>query len=98
MKDGFVIRKPTKIHSRSRARRMKEAKRKGRHSGYGMFYYGSCKYFCSNKVKRFTKKKLFLWVSLVMLMSAQFDVRFTFVEIIKVSFTIVIFSVKKCDF
>lgn len=35
VKDGFVIRKPTKIHSRSRARRMKEAKRKGRHSGYG---------------------------------------------------------------
>ncbi|XP_019163882.1 PREDICTED: 60S ribosomal protein L19-1-like [Ipomoea nil] len=35
VKDGFIIRKPTKIHSRSRARRMKEAKRKGRHSGYG---------------------------------------------------------------
>ncbi|KAG2405049.1 60S ribosomal protein [Vigna angularis] len=34
VKDGFIIRKPTKIHSRSRARRMKEAKRKGRHSGY----------------------------------------------------------------
>ena len=37
VKDGFIIRKPTKIHSRSRARRMKEAKRKGRHSGYGVF-------------------------------------------------------------
>lgn len=36
VKDGFIIRKPTKIHSRSRARRMKEAKRKGRHSGYGI--------------------------------------------------------------
>ncbi|KAK2418758.1 60S ribosomal protein L19-1 [Trifolium repens] len=35
VKDGFIIRKPTKIHSRSRARRMKEAKKKGRHSGYG---------------------------------------------------------------
>lgn len=35
IKDGFIIRKPTKIHSRSRARRMKEAKRKGRHAGYG---------------------------------------------------------------
>ncbi|XVF01569.1 hypothetical protein REPUB_Repub04eG0100300 [Reevesia pubescens] len=33
--NGFIIRKPTKIHSRSRARRVKEAKRKGRHSGYG---------------------------------------------------------------
>lgn len=38
VKDGFVIRKPTKIHSRSRARRMKEAKRKGRHSGYGILF------------------------------------------------------------
>lgn len=36
VKDGVIIRKPTKIHSGSRARRMKEAKRKGRHSGYGM--------------------------------------------------------------
>ncbi|KAG9150233.1 hypothetical protein Leryth_009805 [Lithospermum erythrorhizon] len=35
VKDGFIIRKPTKIHSRSRARRMKLAKMKGRHSGYG---------------------------------------------------------------
>ncbi|CAN4121024.1 unnamed protein product [Withania somnifera] len=35
VKDGFIIGKPTKIHSRSRARRMKEAKRKGRHSGHG---------------------------------------------------------------
>ncbi|CAN6559165.1 unnamed protein product [Malus baccata var. baccata] len=35
VKDGFIIRKPTKIHSRSRAHIMKEAKRKGRHSGYG---------------------------------------------------------------
>ncbi|XP_027367933.1 60S ribosomal protein L19-1-like [Abrus precatorius] len=35
VKDGFIIRKPTKIHSRSHARRMKEAKMKGRHSGYG---------------------------------------------------------------
>lgn len=38
VKDGFIIRKPTKIHSRSRARRMKEAKRKGRHSGYGILF------------------------------------------------------------
>ncbi|XP_020102514.1 60S ribosomal protein L19-3-like isoform X2 [Ananas comosus] len=35
VKDGFVIKKPMKIHSRSRARRAMEAKRKGRHSGYG---------------------------------------------------------------
>jgi large subunit ribosomal protein L19e len=35
IKDGFVIRKPTKIHSRSRARMSAEAKAKGRHTGYG---------------------------------------------------------------
>ena len=34
-KDGFVLRKPTKIHSRARARRHTEAKRKGRHQGTG---------------------------------------------------------------
>ena len=36
VKDGFIIRKPQKIHSRSRARRAHEAKQKGRHSGYGI--------------------------------------------------------------
>uniref|UniRef100_A0A8R7Q2N4 Ribosomal protein L19 n=1 Tax=Triticum urartu TaxID=4572 RepID=A0A8R7Q2N4_TRIUA len=35
VKDGFIIRNPQKIHSRSRARRAHEAKQKGRHSGYG---------------------------------------------------------------
>ncbi len=35
MKDGFVIRKPVKIHSRARARAAQEAKSKGRHTGYG---------------------------------------------------------------
>ena len=35
IKDGFVIRKPQKIHSRARARLSAEAKAKGRHSGYG---------------------------------------------------------------
>ena len=35
VKDGFVIRKPQKIHSRARARRAQEAKAKGRHTGYG---------------------------------------------------------------
>ncbi|KAL8137540.1 hypothetical protein V2J09_003541 [Rumex salicifolius] len=38
VKDDFIIRKPTKIHSRSRARRMKEAKRKGPvHKNAGVF-------------------------------------------------------------
>ena len=35
IKDGLVIRKPTKIHSRARARLSAEAKAKGRHTGYG---------------------------------------------------------------
>eukprot|EP01024_Parvocaulis_polyphysoides_P059804 TRINITY_DN6483_c3_g1_i1.p2 TRINITY_DN6483_c3_g1~~TRINITY_DN6483_c3_g1_i1.p2 ORF type:complete len:205 (-),score=28.23 TRINITY_DN6483_c3_g1_i1:109-696(-) len=35
IKDGFIIKKPTKIHSRSRARRKAAAKAKGRHTGYG---------------------------------------------------------------
>ena len=37
VKDGFVIRKPVKIHSRARARAAQEAKSKGRHTGYGEF-------------------------------------------------------------
>ena len=35
VKDGFVIKKPTVIHSRARARASAEAKSKGRHTGYG---------------------------------------------------------------
>lgn len=35
IKDGFIIRKPQKIHSRARARAAAEAKAKGRHTGYG---------------------------------------------------------------
>jgi len=35
VKDGFVIRKPVRIHSRARVRKLHEAKRKGRHSGLG---------------------------------------------------------------
>jgi len=35
VKDGFVIRKPQKVHSRFRANAWAEAKRKGRHTGHG---------------------------------------------------------------
>ena len=35
VKDGFVIKKHQTVHSRSRAQRWLEAKRKGRHMGYG---------------------------------------------------------------
>mmetsp|Transcript_2489 Transcript_2489/g.8346 ORF Transcript_2489/g.8346 Transcript_2489/m.8346 type:complete len:250 (-) Transcript_2489:300-1049(-) len=35
VKDGFVIRKPEKVHSRARANLYAEAKRKGRHTGPG---------------------------------------------------------------
>jgi len=35
VKDGFIIRKPQKIHSRARVRKRRIAKRKGRHTGVG---------------------------------------------------------------
>jgi large subunit ribosomal protein L19e len=35
IKNGFLLRKPTKIHSRSRVQKLHEAKRKGRHTGTG---------------------------------------------------------------
>ena len=35
VKDGFVIRKPVVVHSRARVIDRLEAKRKGRHTGYG---------------------------------------------------------------
>ena len=35
VKDGFIIRKPEKVHSRARTRAYKEAKKKGRHTGTG---------------------------------------------------------------
>jgi len=35
IKDGYVIRKPNAIHSRARVNKRNEAKRKGRHSGFG---------------------------------------------------------------
>ncbi|KAL2461770.1 60S ribosomal protein L19-2 [Abeliophyllum distichum] len=35
IENGYIIKKPVKIHSRSRARQDMEAKRNSRHSGYG---------------------------------------------------------------
>ncbi|XP_047331975.1 60S ribosomal protein L19-1-like [Impatiens glandulifera] len=35
VKNGYVMKRPTKIHSRSRARKTLVAKQKGRHSGLG---------------------------------------------------------------
>lgn len=35
VKDGYVIKKPQVIHSRSRVNRMNEAKKRGNHTGYG---------------------------------------------------------------
>merc|ERR1719502_1195881 len=35
VKDGLIMRKQVQMHSRSRCKRMHEAKRKGRHQGYG---------------------------------------------------------------
>lgn len=41
IKDGLIIRKPTIMHSRARARLSAEAKSKGRHTGYGACSKGS---------------------------------------------------------
>jgi len=35
IKDGLIIKKPNKVHSRYRARKTLEARRKGRHMGFG---------------------------------------------------------------
>jgi len=35
IKDGYIIKKPNVIHSRARINKRKEAKRKGRHRGFG---------------------------------------------------------------
>ena len=35
VKDGLVIKKPQAIHSRSRVRKMNDAKKRGNHTGYG---------------------------------------------------------------
>nr|KAG5690514.1 hypothetical protein BaRGS_008941 [Batillaria attramentaria]KAG5697627.1 hypothetical protein BaRGS_011176 [Batillaria attramentaria] len=35
IKDGLIIRKPVKVHSRARVRKNAEARRKGRHMGHG---------------------------------------------------------------
>ena len=35
IKDGFAIKKPAAVHSRSRVREAAEARRKGRHTGHG---------------------------------------------------------------
>ena len=35
VKDGLIIKKPHKVHSRARVRKFQEARRKGRHMGFG---------------------------------------------------------------
>lgn len=35
IKDGLIIKKPVAVHSRARVRKNTEARRKGRHSGFG---------------------------------------------------------------
>jgi len=35
IKDGFIIRRPVRMHSRARVRKVQEAKKKGRHMGHG---------------------------------------------------------------
>ena len=47
-----MIKKPTKIHSRARAREAAEAKAKGRHSGYGERVALECAWFAGWSVRR----------------------------------------------
>lgn len=35
IKDGLIIKKPVAVHSRARVRKNTEARRKGRHCGFG---------------------------------------------------------------
>lgn len=35
IKDGLIIKKPVAVHSRARVRKFAEARRKGRHCGFG---------------------------------------------------------------
>ena len=46
VKDGFVIKKPQKVHSRARTNAWAEAKRKGRHTGHGK-RRGACCFECA---------------------------------------------------
>ena len=55
IKDGFVIRKPVVVHSRARAMRHLEAKRKGRHTGLGK-RKGTANARMPFKVRRFASK------------------------------------------
>ena len=50
--DGLIIRKPVAVHSRARTRKNAEARRKGRHRGYGK-RKGTANARMPEKVKKF---------------------------------------------
>lgn len=58
--DGLIIRKPVAVHSRARTRKNAEARRKGRHNGYGK-RKGTANARMPEKVKKKLFLKFFLW-------------------------------------
>lgn len=60
IKDGLVIKKPVAVHSRARVRKNTEARRKGRHCGFGK-RRGTANARMPQKVSgMFEKKSIFL--------------------------------------
>merc|ERR1712014_469237 len=56
IKDGLVIKKPVAVHSRSRVRANKEARRKGRHSGFGKRKGTADARTCQKDLRRLLKR------------------------------------------
>ena len=67
--DGLIIRKPVAVHSRARTRKNAEARRKGRHRGYGK-RKGTANARMPEKVK--LKRSLF---TKIILFKVLFDIR-----------------------
>jgi len=57
IKDGLVIKKPVAVHSRSRVRKNDEARRKGRHTGFGK-RKGTANARCSQKGMWITRMRV----------------------------------------
>lgn len=62
IKDGLIIKKPVAVHSRARARKNTEARRKGRHCGFGK-RKGTANARMPEKVYLFTNSKIGLLIS-----------------------------------
>merc|ERR1719186_2148452 len=57
IKDGLVIKKPVAVHSRSRVRKNDEARRKGRHTGFGK-RKGTANARCNQKTMWITRMRV----------------------------------------